>query len=143
MQLECGQSPLWRYSISDFILILVGLTATHQVIDALLDSLGQCECFSQAGYDDNDFPAVEDSGHTDCERHTGNEGDVVIEETRIGEDGIVREGFDTGARCERGAGFLQGGGEVRDIDTTSRRRRVSVVTHVERNMPVLSNTTQE
>ena len=46
--------------------------------------------------DDNDnFSAIKYSGYTDRERHTGDSGNVVIEETSIGKDCVVGQCLDT------------------------------------------------
>ena len=52
--------------------------------------------------DNNDnFPCVQNSGHTHGQGHTRNSRYVVIEETRVGKNSIVRECLDSSSRCKR------------------------------------------
>lgn len=74
-----------------------------EVVDALLDGLGEREGLALAGDDDDDLARVEDGRDADGERHARDGGDVVVKEARVGEDGVVCERLDARARGEGGA----------------------------------------
>ena len=70
---------------------------------ALTDGLAEREALALAGDDDDDLARVEDGADADGERHARDGGDVVVEEARVGEDGVVCERLDARARREGGA----------------------------------------
>ena len=74
-----------------------------EVVDALLDGLGEREGLALAGDDDDDLAGLEHGRDADGERHARHGGDVVVEEAGVGEDGVVCERLDARARGERGA----------------------------------------
>ena len=74
---------------------------------ALTDGLAEREALALAGDDDDDLARVEDGADADGERHARDGGDVVREEARVGEDGVVRERLDARARGERRAGLVE------------------------------------
>ena len=57
--------------------------------------------------DDDDLAGVEDGLDADGEGHAGDLADVVAEEARVGEDGVVREGLDARAAREGRAGLVE------------------------------------
>lgn len=71
-----------------------------EMVNALLDRLGEREGLALAGDNDNDLARLEHGRDTDGERHAGHGGDVVVEETRVGKDGVVRERLDARPRRE-------------------------------------------
>ena len=71
------------------------------MIHTVLDSLTQGEALPQARNDNDDLPAVQYGAHTNGQGHLWYSVNVVIEKTGIGEDGIVRQCFDT---CAGGKG---------------------------------------
>lgn len=73
----------------------------------LLDGFAQRQRLTLTSNHDNDFPTVQDGLYADSERHARDSGNVVVEEARVRQDGIVCEGLDTCARLERRSGFLQ------------------------------------
>ena len=81
--------------------------ATHQVVDAALDGLAERERLALAGDDDDDLAGVKHCLDADGEGHAGHLGDIVSEEARVGEDGVVRERLDARARLERRAGLVE------------------------------------
>lgn len=88
VKLERGQSP--------------------HVVHAALDTFLQGEGLVGTGDDDNDLAGLEHGLHTDGQGHLGHLLEVVVEESTVGEDGVVGQGLDTGARRQRGAGLIEG-----------------------------------
>lgn len=78
------------------------------VVDAALDAPLQGEGLAGAEDDGDDLAGLEDGLDADGEGHLGDAGEVVAEEARVGEDGVVGEGLDAGARGEAGAGLVEG-----------------------------------
>ena len=76
------------------------------MVNTFLDGLAQSQSFALTGDNDDDFPAVQNGLNADCECHVRDGRDVIVEEPRIGEDGVICEGLDPGARFEGGSGFL-------------------------------------
>lgn len=71
-----------------------------EVVDALLDRLGERERLALPGNDDNNLARLEHGRDANSERHARHRGDVVVEEARICEDRVVRERLDAGAGRE-------------------------------------------
>jgi hypothetical protein len=59
------------------------------------DRFAECESLSLTSNNNDNFSTIKDSRYADRERHAGNSGNVVIEETSIGKDGIVSQRLDT------------------------------------------------
>lgn len=78
------------------------------MVHAALDGLAEGQGLALAGDDDDDLAAVEDGLYADGEGHAGDLGNVVAEESGVGEDGVVGEGLDAGAGGEGGAGLVEG-----------------------------------
>lgn len=70
------------------------------MIHTLLDSLAQCETLLQTRNYHQYLSALQHGAHTDGESHPRHRIDVIIEKAGIGEDCIVCESFDTGARSQ-------------------------------------------
>ena len=81
---------------------LEGREGPHMV-DALLNGLAERESLALASNDDDDLARVEHGCDTDGECHARDGGDVVVEEARVREDGVVRERLDARAGSKRGA----------------------------------------
>ena len=74
-----------------------------KVVDSLFDCLGERKGLALAGDNDNDLARLEHGGDADGESHARDSGDIVVEETSVGENGVVRERLDARARGEGGA----------------------------------------
>ena len=82
-----------------------------EVVGTLLDSLAEGEALALAGDEDHDLAGGEHGGDADGEGHAGHLGEVVAEEARVGEDGLVCERLDARAR---GEGRKGGQGQTRE-----------------------------
>lgn len=71
------------------------------MIDTFFDSLAQSQRLPQTSNNHDDFSGIQNRRHTDSERHPRYSSDVIVEESSIGEDGIISEGLDTGTRSKR------------------------------------------
>lgn len=78
------------------------------MVHALLDAALQRKCLARAQDDDDDLTGLQHGLHTDGQRHLGDLFQVVSEEARVGDDGVVGQGLDTGARGKRGARLVEG-----------------------------------
>lgn len=78
------------------------------VVDALLDAALEGEGLALAEDDDDDLAGLEDGLDADGEGHAGHLADVIVKEARVGEDGVVGERLDAGARGQAGAGLVEG-----------------------------------
>lgn len=88
VKLEGGQSP--------------------HVVDSLLNAALESERLALSKNDDNNLTSLENGLDTDGESHAGHLVDIVVEETRVGKNGVVGEGLDTGAAGQAGAGLVEG-----------------------------------
>ena len=77
------------------------------MVHAALDRLAERERLALASDDDDDLARVEHGLDADGEGHARDLGDVVPEEARVGEDGVVRERLDARAALERRAGLVE------------------------------------
>lgn len=78
------------------------------VVDALLDAALQGGGLAGAEDDDDDLARLEHGLDADGEGHAGHLGDVVAEEARVGEDGVVGERLDARPRRQAGPGLIEG-----------------------------------
>ena len=88
VQLQAGQSP--------------------HVVDARLDAALEGESLPGAEDDDDDLAGLENGLHTDGQGHARNLVQVVVEEARVREDGVIGKRLDTGARSQAGARLVEG-----------------------------------
>jgi hypothetical protein len=59
------------------------------MVHALLDTISKRKSFMCASDDYDDFFGIHDGPDTDRERHFRNQGYVIVEKTRIGDDCVV------------------------------------------------------
>ena len=59
------------------------------MVDSFFDTLGESEGLVATVDNDDNFTGIHDSANTDSKGSLGNLGDVVIEETRVSDDGVV------------------------------------------------------
>ena len=78
------------------------------MIDPLLNRLAQRERLLQPRDHDDDLPRVEHGRDADGQSHVRHLRDVVVEEARVGGDGVVGERLDARAGGEGGAGLVKG-----------------------------------
>lgn len=88
VQLEAGQCP--------------------HVVDALLDATLQGKGLSGADNDGDNLAGLEDGLHADGQGKSGDFADIVVEEARVGQDGVVGKRLDSCPRGETGAGLVKG-----------------------------------
>ncbi len=88
VQLQAGQSP--------------------HVVDARLDAALEGEGLPGAEDDDDDLAGLQDGLDTDGQGHARDLVQVVVEEARVREDGVIGKRLDTGARRQAGAGLVEG-----------------------------------
>lgn len=82
--------------------LIVSATDILQIIERVFtNSFAQRKGLPLASNNNNDFSCVENCGHAHGQGHTRDGGNVVIEETRVGKNGIVRECLDSSSRCKR------------------------------------------
>jgi hypothetical protein len=67
---------------------LQGGNSVH-MIDAFFDAVCEGHGLVRSGDDDDDFPCVHDGADADGQSHFGDLVDVVVEEARVSDDGIV------------------------------------------------------
>lgn len=69
-----------------------GLTyhSTDHVVDSALDHLAQSQCLVLTSDYQHDLSSVHDSLHADGESHTRHSGEIVVEESAVVQDGLVR-----------------------------------------------------
>lgn len=97
----------------------------------------------KTGDDDNDFARIKNGCDTDGERHPGDLGYVIIKEARIGEDGVVGEGFDTGAGREGGAYYISEDDMIRMSCLLRHNGKFGRTGFVEGNVTVLADTSEK
>ena len=59
------------------------------MVDTFFDALGESEGLVATVDNDNNFTSIHDGANTDGESSLGDLGDIVIEETRVSNDGVV------------------------------------------------------
>lgn len=59
------------------------------MVDAFFDAIGEREGLMSSSDDDDNFSSVHNGADPDGQSHFGDLRDVVVEETRIGDDGII------------------------------------------------------
>lgn len=74
--------------------------ATHKVVHAVLDALGQGDRLLLARDDENYLSSVHHGCDADGESHSRNGSEVVAEEASVRKDRVVSEGLDASARDE-------------------------------------------
>lgn len=72
------------------------------------DSMTQRQRLSLTGNDHDDLPTIQNGAHTHGQRHPGHLGDIPLEETRVGEDSVVRKCFDPRTRNKGRPRFVEG-----------------------------------
>ena len=77
------------------------------MIHAVLDGHAERERLALAGNDNDDLARLEYRLDAHGERHARHGGDVVSEETGVGEDRVVRERLDARARRQRGSRLVE------------------------------------
>jgi hypothetical protein len=65
------------------------------------NGLAECKGLALPGDNYDDLSAIENGGDADGQSHTRDEADVIVKETRIGENCLESERLDAGARRER------------------------------------------
>ena len=78
------------------------------MVDPLLNRLAQRERLLQPGDHDDDLARVEHGRDADGQSHVRHLRDIVVEEARVGGDGVVGERLDARAGGEGGAGLVKG-----------------------------------
>ena len=92
----------------------------------LFDSMLQGTCFVVSVNDDKHFFRIHNGSNTYCESGFRYLVDVVVEETRVGDDGICRQVFFTRTACERRTRFVEGDMSIR-ADSTEEKMYSAVV----------------
>lgn len=78
------------------------------VVNTLLNAALEGERLALTENDNDDLTGLENGLNTDSQSHAGDLVDVVVEEARVGENGVVRESLDTGSAGQAGSGFVEG-----------------------------------
>lgn len=60
------------------------------MVDSALDHLAQSQCLVLTGDDQHDLSSIHDSLYTDSKSHTRHCGEIVVEESAVVQDGLVR-----------------------------------------------------
>ncbi len=68
----------------------IGEPPTDHMIHTPLDHMTQRQRLILPSHHEHNLPRVHDGLDADGERHTGDEGEVVVEESAVVEDGLVR-----------------------------------------------------
>lgn len=103
MRLKGARGPL--QSIGELGNVSEVASKTREMIDAVLDALSKCHSLLLTRHDEKHLSGVHYRGDADGEGHARDSREVVVEEASVGEDRVVGEGLDAGARDERGAGL--------------------------------------
>ena len=77
------------------------------MVDAALDTFLQRERLVRTGDDDDDLPGLQHGLHADGQRHLRDLFEVIVEESAVGEDGVVGQRLDAGSGGEGGAGLVE------------------------------------
>ena len=77
------------------------------VVDAVLDAALQRERLVRARDNNDDLARVQDGGDADGQRHARHFAEVVAEEARVGEDGVVGQCLDPRARLQARARLVE------------------------------------
>lgn len=78
------------------------------MIDTVLDTALQSERLALAQDDDNHLTSLEHSLDAHGQGRPRNLGDVVVEETRVGKDGVVGQGLYAGPAGQARSGLVEG-----------------------------------
>ena len=78
------------------------------VVDALLDGVLEGTGLGMTVAENHHLAGCHDGADTDSEGLLGHLGDIVVEETAVGNDGVGGEGLDTGLAGEGRAGLVEG-----------------------------------
>ena len=78
------------------------------MVDTVLDALRQRHRLLAPRDDKDHLARVHDRRDSDGESHARNGGEVIVEEARVGEDGVVRQSLDARPRDEGGTGLRRG-----------------------------------
>lgn len=78
------------------------------MVHATLNTLLQRKRLVRASDDDHHLSRLQDSLYTHSECHLRHFPQIVVEESRIGDYGIVRQSLDPCSRGEGGAGLVEG-----------------------------------
>ena len=108
------------------------------MIDAVLNALGECHSLLLTRNDEDDLSGVHYRGDTDRERHPRNSREVVVKESSIGEDRVIRKCLDASARDERRSRLF---GPSRSVESWGLTK---TATHfVECQVTILPHSTEE
>lgn len=75
--------------------------STIHELDQLTNSLAQGQTLSLTSNDNSYFPAIKNSSNSNRQSHPRNCGYIVIEETGVGQDGIICESLNASTGGER------------------------------------------
>ena len=93
--------------------MLLQATDGPHVVDGLFDSMTKGTGLIMAIHHNHDLFGIHDSTDTNGQSGLGNEIDIIIEETTIGNHGIGGEGLLAGAALETGAWLIEGDMAIR------------------------------
>lgn len=77
------------------------------VIDALLNAALQSRSFARPQDDDNNLTSLKHGLDTDSQGQSGNLTDVIVEETRVGQNSVMSQRLDSSSAGQARSGFIE------------------------------------